>query len=96
VDFATHIAFEEAVLGTQETFIASCAALTHWRKAELVSFKTVVCSRGACLALREARIGSQRTFVISRTTLSRWREAELVFVETVIGSRRDCLALLRL
>jgi len=66
--------------------------LTRWHEAELVSFETVVGSRGACLAWRKARIGSQRTSVVSRTTLSRWRKTELVSVETVIGSCRTCLA----
>ena len=66
--------------------------LTRWREAELVSFETVIGSRGACLALRKAKIGSQRTFVVSRTMLSRWRETELFSVETVIGSHRARLA----
>ena len=92
MDFATHIAFEEVVLGSQGTFIASHAALTRWHEAELVSFDTMVGSRGACIALCEARIGSQRIFVVSHRTLSRWHEAELVSVETVISSRRACLA----
>jgi len=96
VDFATHIAFEEAILSSQGTFIASCAALIRWREAELVSFEIVGGSSGACLASREAIIGSQRTFVVSRTTLSCWREAKLVSVETVIGSRRACLAVIPL
>jgi len=92
VDFATHITFEKVVLGSQETFIASCAALTYWREAELVSFETVVGSRGACLALREARIGSHRILVVLCTTLSRWRETELVSVETELGLHRAYLA----
>ena len=68
MDFATHIAFEEDVLGSQGTFTASSAALTRWREAELVSFETVVGSRGAYLASREAMIGSQRTSVVSTET----------------------------
>jgi len=51
VNFATHIAFEEVVLGSQGTFIALRAALTRWRETELVSFETVVGSRGALFSL---------------------------------------------
>ena len=42
VDFTTYIAFEEVVLGSQETFIASCAKLTRWREAKLVTVETVI------------------------------------------------------
>jgi len=75
VNFAIHIAFEEAALGSHETFIASRATLTRWRGANLVSVETVIGSgraclglRGACLVLRKAVLGSQGTSVVSTET----------------------------
>ena len=59
MDFATHITFEEAVLGSQGTFIASRASLTCWRWTKSVSVETVIGLCKACLASREAVIGSQ-------------------------------------
>ena len=42
VDFATHIALTEAILGLQGTFIALRTMLTRWRGAELVSIETEI------------------------------------------------------
>ena len=72
MDFAIHLTFKEAILGSQGTFVAS---RIHWCGAELVSIETEIssreanlCSRGACLgscgaylASREAVRGSQGT-----------------------------------
>jgi len=69
LNFTTHIAFEETILGSRETFIASCVALTRWCEAELVSFETVVGSHGVYLASCEVVIGSQRTSVLNRDLL---------------------------
>ena len=66
--FAIHMAFEEAILGSQETFVALRTTLIRWHEAELVSVETEIgsCgaslgSRGDCLASQEAVIGSQVT-----------------------------------
>ena len=68
MDFTTHVAFEEAVLGSQGTFIASHATLTHWYGAKLVFVETVIGSRRARLASHGAVIGLQRTSVVSTET----------------------------
>jgi len=54
VDFATHIAFEEAAFGSYGTFVVSRTMLTRWRGANLVSsVETVIGSRRACLGRAE-------------------------------------------
>jgi len=67
-DFATHIAFEKAILGSLGNFIASRAMLKRWCGANLVSVETMIGSRRACLASRKAMIGLQRTSVVSTET----------------------------
>ena len=59
MDFTTYVAFEEAVLGSHETFIASHAMLACCHGAKLVFVETVISSRRACLTSREVMIGSQ-------------------------------------
>ena len=77
VDFATYIIFEEVVLGSQGTFIASHTTFTSWCVAKLVFAETVIGSRRACLASHEAVIGSQGTFLVS---------TETYFQEVAIGA----------
>ena len=54
MDFATHITFEEVVLGSQGTFIASYITFIRWRGAKLVSVETVMGTRKASLTSCEA------------------------------------------
>ena len=80
VDFATHIALTEAVLGSQGTFIASRTTLIRLRGAELVSVETKI---GSC----RAYLGSCRAYLgLGRACLGPCG-ACLASHEAVIGSR---------
>ena len=68
MDFATHITFEEVVVGSQGTFIASRTTFIRWHGAKLVPVETLIGSCRACLALRETVIGSEGTSVVSTET----------------------------
>jgi len=66
--FAIHIALAEAVLGSQETFIASRTVLICWRVVMLVSADTVLDSHRVYLASLETVIALQRVLSVSIET----------------------------